>query len=96
MFDPAPHMAAIYGTLGEPVTPAAGDPFLALFSAADVDAFDGMAQAGDYQLRYPLDAAALTVGDVLTIRGRQYRVSDDPARLGDGREVAVRLREVAA
>lgn len=93
MFDPAPHLATIYATLGEPVTPAAGDPFLALFSAADVDAFDGLAQVGDYQLRYAGDAATLAHGDALTIRGRQYRVADDPARFGDGRELTVRLRE---
>lgn len=95
MFDPTAHIATIYATLGEPVTPAAGAPFLALFSVSDVEAFDGMAQAGDYQIRYPRNAAALTVGDVLEIRGRQYRVSDDPARLGDGREMTARLREVA-
>lgn len=96
MFDAAPHLATIYATLGEPVTPAAGAVFRALFSVADVDVFDGSSVGGDYQLRYPTDAALLVPGDVVSVRGLQYRVVEDPQRLGDGREVAVRLREVAA
>lgn len=96
MFDPAAHLASIYATLGEPVTPDVGDPFLALFSVADVDVFGGAAQVGDYELRYMLDAATLEIDDELTIRGVQYRVSDDPARLGNGLELTARLREETA
>ena len=55
----------------------------------------GMAQAGDYRLRYAADATVLAVGDVLTIRGQQYHVAEDPARMLDGLEYSVRLREGA-
>lgn len=95
MFDAAAFKREAYAELGEPVTPAAGAAFFGVFKASDVDPLGPPSIAGDYELRYPLDAAALSVGDVLTLRGRQYRVADDPARIGDGLEAAVRLREVA-
>lgn len=85
-----------YATLGEPVTPAAGAAFHGLFDAADLDPLSPPSIVGDYQLRYPLAAATLAPGDLLTLRGQQYRVADDPYRIGDGREAVVRLREVAA
>lgn len=95
MFDVAPHLDAIYATLGEPVTPAAGAAFNGLFEVADVDPFSAPAIAGDYVLRYQLASATLVPGDLLTLRGVQYRVADDPQRIGDGREATVRLREAA-
>ncbi|ENO76589.1 hypothetical protein B447_17636 [Thauera sp. 27] len=85
-----------YADLGEPVTPAAGAVFYALFRLSDVDPLGVPSVAGDCELRYLLESAALEVGDVLTLRGQQYRVADDPYRIGDGREAVVRLREVAA
>ena len=78
------------------VTPATGGEFLAIFRLADTDPLSPPSIVGDYQLRYPLAAATLAPGDVLTLRGAQYRVSDDPYRIGDGREAVVRLREVTA
>lgn len=96
MLDVQPHLDAIYATLGEPVTPAAGAAFNAVFSMADVDPLGPPSIAGDYQLRYALASASLQVGDLLTLRGQQYRVADDPYRIGDGREAVVRLREVLA
>ena len=72
-----------------------GPLLLGQFSVADADAFVGMAQAGDYRLRYAADATVLAVGDVLTIRGQQYHVAEDPARMLDGLEYSVRLREGA-
>lgn len=88
-------LAASYRDLGEKVTPAVGVPFCGMFDVADLDAFDGTAQAGDFALRYPA-AVVLAVGAVLTIRGTQYRVAADPQRLGDGYELVVRLRKGAA
>ncbi|NMG56521.1 hypothetical protein [Aromatoleum aromaticum] len=97
MFDTAVHVDAIYATLAEPVTPAGGDPFLALFSVADVDAFDGATQAGDYTLRYQAGAAAnLTAGTVLTIRGEQFVVAALPRRVGDGFEFVASLVDAVA
>lgn len=87
--------AAIYATLGEPVTSAAGAAFAGIFSVADVDAFD-TAQVGDYTLRYPAAAADLTRGDVLTIRGTAWRVAEHPRRIGDGRECSVGLMQETA
>ena len=85
-----------YATLGEPVTPAAGAAFNGVFSMADVDPLSPPSIAADYELRYPLAAATLAPGDLLTLRSQQYRVADDPYRIGDGREAVVRLREVTA
>lgn len=91
----ADELLEMYATIGEPVTPAAGVAFHGLFDAADLDPLSPPSVVGDYQLRYPLAAATLAPGDLLTLRGAQYRVSDDPYRIGDGREAVVRLREVA-
>lgn len=96
MFDVAAQLASLYDALGEPVTPAVGDPFLALFSVADLDAFDGAAQAGDYTLRYPASSASLSTGAVLTIRSAQFTVAAPPRRIGDGSECVATLVEVAA
>ncbi|MBL8444786.1 MAG: hypothetical protein JNK52_12130 [Zoogloeaceae bacterium] len=95
MIDVAPHLDAIYATLGEPVTPAAGAVFNGVFSVADIDAF-GAAQVGDYTLRYPAGAIALQRDDVLTIRGQLYQVASHPRRVGDGREWVAELMEVTA
>lgn len=95
MLHSAADIDAMYAALGEPVTPAAGAVFHALFAVADLDAFDGSAQAGDFALRYPA-SVVLAVGAVLTIRGTQYRVAADPQRLGDGYELVARLRKGAA
>jgi hypothetical protein len=95
MFDAAAQLAKLYRKLGDQVTPAVGLPFLAIFSAADVDRFDGMAQIGDYQIRYVLADASLAVGSLVTISGQQYRVVADPARSLDGREAFARLVEYA-
>ena len=87
---------AIYATLGEPVIPVAGAVFNGVFRVSDLDPLGGPPSiVGDYTLRYPLSDATLAPGDVLTIRGVQYRVADDPYRVGDGREAAVQLRAVA-
>lgn len=86
---------AIYATLGEPVTPAAGAVFNGVFSVADLDAF-GSTQVGDYSLRYPAGAAALQRDDRLTIRGQLYQVASHPRRVGDGREWVAELMEVTA
>lgn len=86
----------MYAALGEPVTPAAGAAFHGLFGAADLDPLSPPSIVGDYELRYPLASATLSPGDLLALRGQQYRVADDPYRIGDGREAVVRLREVTA
>jgi hypothetical protein len=91
----ADELLEMYATIGEPVTPAAGVAFHGLFDAADLDPLSPPSVVGDYQLRYPLASATLAPGDLLTLRGQQYRVSDDPYRIGDGREAVVRLREAA-
>lgn len=91
MFDAAAQLSNLYAALGDTVTPVVGEPFLGMLGAADVDVFDGTAQVGDYQLRYMVAEATLTVGSVLTVGSLQYRVVTDPQRLLDGREVVVRL-----
>ncbi|APR05643.1 hypothetical protein [Thauera chlorobenzoica] len=78
------------------VTPATGGEFLAIFRLADIDPLSPPSIVGDYELRYPLADATLVPGDILTLRGQQYRVADDPYRLADGHEAVVPLREVAA
>lgn len=95
MFDVAPHLDAIYATLGEPVTPAAGVAFHGILSIADAGVFDAV-QAGEIELRYPESAATLQCGDVVQTRGRSYRVAEPPRRIGDGRECVAKLTEVAA
>lgn len=77
------------------VTKASGAQFMAEFDAADRDVFDGVAQVGDYTLRYLLADATLAVGDVLTINGQAYRVPTDPERVSQDEAVA-RLVEVSA
>ena len=78
------------------VYPASGAPFAAEFNAADVDAFDGAAQAGDYTLNYQTSDASLAVGAVVTIRSVPYTVAAPPRRIGDGLESVAQLVEVAA
>jgi ABC-type glucose/galactose transport system permease subunit len=75
------------------VTKASGAQFLAEFDAIDRDVFDGIAQVGDYTLRYLLTDATLAVGDVVTINGQAYRVPADPDRVGH--EAVARLVEHA-
>lgn len=94
MFSEA-ELRQMYAALGEPVTPAAGAAFSGILSTADVDPISGPSIVGDYELRYPLAAATLSPGNVLTIGGQQYRVAADPYRIIDGLEAVVRLREVA-
>lgn len=77
------------------VTPATGGEFVAILRLADTDPLSPPSIVGDYELRYALASVALAPGDILSIRGQQYRVADDPYRIGDGREAVVRLREVA-
>lgn len=91
MFSEA-ELRQMYAALGEPVAPVAGAAFSGILSIADVDPISGPSIVGDYELRYPLASATLNPGDVLTIGGRQYRVADDPYRIGDGLEAVVRLR----
>lgn len=91
MFDAAAQLGRLYARLGDQVTPAVGEPFLALFSAADVSPYDGMAHVGDYQIRYAIADADLSVGAVVTVRGMQYRVAADPLRMLDGLEAVARL-----
>ncbi|WP_018991298.1 hypothetical protein [Aromatoleum toluclasticum] len=96
MFDPAAHLATIYATLGEPVTPAVGDPFIGMFSCADVSTLDGAAQVGDFSLRYPATAGTFILGAGLWIRGVHYTVVVPSARVGNGLEYVVQLVEAAA
>lgn len=84
---------AIYATLGEPVTPAAGAVFNGVLSAVDASLFDAV-QAGEIELRYADVAATLQRGDVVQVRGQHYRVSEPPRRIGDGRERIATLIEV--
>lgn len=77
------------------VTPATGGEFVAILRLADTDPLSPPSIVGDYELRYALASVALAPGDILSIRGQQYRVADDPYRIGDGREAVARLREVA-
>lgn len=86
----------MHAVLGEPVTPAAGAVFHGIFNAADVDPIGAPSIVGDYVLRYPIASATLAVGDVLAIRGAQYRVVADPYRIEDGREAVVQLRQGSA
>ncbi|HEX7720223.1 MAG TPA: hypothetical protein VF389_10485 [Woeseiaceae bacterium] len=87
-------ISCIYQRIGETVTPSVGPAFNGLFQVADVDPLAGVpAIAVDYVLRYQLSTATLEPGDLLTIRGVNYRVADDPYRIGDGREASVSLRE---
>lgn len=95
MLDVAPHLDAIYATHGEPVTPAAGADFLGMFSHADEGVFDAVL-AGEITLRYALQSASLQRGDLLTIRGAQYRVAEKPRRIGAGHEAIAVLIEVDA
>jgi len=76
------------------VTPATGGEFIAILRLADTDPLSPPSIVGDYELRYALASVALAPGDILSIRGQQYRVADDPYRIGDGREAVARLREV--
>lgn len=92
MFDADAFKRDAYATLGEPVTPAAGEAFYGVLKVADLDAF-GAAQVGDYTLRYPANAAALQLHDRLTIGGRAWQVAEHPRRIGDGRECVVALME---
>lgn len=95
MFDAAVQLDTIYAALGEPVTPAVGDPFLGVFSCADVAALDGGAQVGDFSLRYPATAGTFILGAGLWIRGVHYTVVVPSARVGDGLEYVVELVEAA-
>lgn len=95
MIDVAPRIKAIYATLGEPVTPAAGAEFHGILSIADASVFDAV-HAGQIELRYPESAATLQRGDVVQTRGRSYRVVEPPRRIGDGRECVATLTEVAS
>lgn len=62
--------------------------FLAEFDAIDRDVFDGVAQIGDFTLRYLVSTATLAVGEVVTINGQTYRVPTDPERVSDHEAVA--------
>ena len=86
--------AAVYATLGEPVTPAAGAAFSGILAIADAGVFDAV-QAGEIELRYSAAAATLQRGDVLQVRGQSYRVAEPPRRVGDGREWVATLTEIA-
>lgn len=70
------------------VTKAGGAQFLAEFDATDKDVFDGVAQIGDYTLRYLLADATLAVGEVVTVDGQAYRVPSDPERVGQHEAIA--------
>lgn len=74
------------------VTKAGVQPFLAEFGEIDRDVLDGVAQIGDYTLRYLMTDATLAVGDVVTINGQTYRVPADPERAG-AHEFVARLVE---
>lgn len=73
------------------VTRAGGAQFLAEFDEADKDVFDGVAQVGDFTLRYLLTDATLAVGEVVTINGQAYRVPFDPEQ--DGHDAVAQLVE---
>lgn len=77
------------------VTPVAGADFPGIFSEADDGVFDAVL-AGEITLRYPLQAASLQRGDLLTLRGAQYRVAEKPRRIGVGHEAIAVLIEVPA
>jgi len=66
--------------------------FLAEFDAIDRDVFDGVAQVGDFTLRYLVTDATLVVGEVVTINGQTYRVPTDPER-ASAQEAVARLVE---
>lgn len=70
-----------------------GPSFRAFLHLSDASVLDGRATAADAQLQYPA-AVSLPVGADLVIRGRRYRVVDDPERFGDGRERLATLREL--
>lgn len=90
--DFAPHLAAMYGAIGEPVT--AGDTTLpGVLGMADQGIFDA-AQAGEIELRYSLADASLQRGDVVLVRGIAYRIAEPPRRIGDGREAVATLVQV--
>lgn len=94
MFDPAVHLATIYATLGEPVTPAVGAAFNATVSF-DADAAFDVGLASRVSLRYPVAGApTLIEGDVVTWRGASWRLAEDPQPIGDGREMSGLLRRV--
>lgn len=82
--------AAVYATLGEPVTPASGVAFNGILRVSDIGVFDAP-RVGDYTLRFPAAAAELRRGDLLSIRGQPYRIAEQPRRIGDGRECEVEL-----
>ena len=77
------------------VAPVNGAPFTAMFDQADKTVFD-VAMVGDYTLRYLAAAAVLSKGVVINVQGQQYRVAEQPHRIGDGSEFIVGLQLVGA
>lgn len=79
---------------GDLVTPEGGTAFWGFFAVRDVEAFDAPVM-GDYQLQYPA-ARSLSKGSLLDIGGVQYRVAEQPKRIGDGGDMVVGLFEERA
>lgn len=87
-------LAASYADSGEQVTPAVGETFNAIVSHEGDAAFDHVA-VGRVSLRYPIHGAPeLIEGNVVSVRGVQMKLAEDPQPIGDGYEQTVPLHKV--
>lgn len=90
--DFAPHLAAMYGAVGE--LAAAGDvAFLGVLEIADQDIFEA-ARSGDLRLRYQVADVELKRGDQVVVRGIACQLVEPPQRIGSGHEAIATLVEV--
>ncbi|MDD3674990.1 hypothetical protein [Thauera propionica] len=74
---------------GELVTPEAGEPFRGFLTIRDAKVFDAPL-VGDCQLQFPA-TRSLSKSQLINVDGVQYRVAEQPMRIGVGNDLVVGL-----